>query len=258
MKTKTIFSAFILLFSFYFVANAQVKGTDIIKQIDNGEDITYNNVEIIGVLDFNSIEDKVIEKGDSRNSTTRYISNIKSKIKFENCTFKGEVIAYIPDDDNWNRNNEIYIANFLEDVIFKDCVFEEEANFKYTEFSDVADFSGTEFEELAFFKYSEFPEEPNFSNVTFNGEAFFKYTEFPRGANFSGAKFEREANFKYTEFPGGVNFQEAEFYRLANFKYAKFYEPFNLEKAEFNDDVDLKYAKVDGKSMNLYLLKNRK
>jgi len=257
MKIKIFLSVIVLFLACISFTYAQVSGEEIIKQINNGENISYKNIEIKGDLDFTTIEDKVLEKGDYKNSTDRYLCNINSRIEFENCTFKGKVIAYVPDDD-WDRKNIIYVANFLGGTIFKGCVFEEVANFKYTEFIKTANFEGAEFKELAFFKYSEFPEEPNFRNVTFHDEAFFKYTEFPHGVDFSNAKFMREANFKYTEFPKGVNFKDAVFSRLANFKYADFSEPFNLEEAELNGEVDLKYTKIDGKGITLYLLKNRK
>ena len=70
--------------------------------------------------------------------------------------------------------------------------------------------------------------------------------------------FRRNVNFKYTEFDDGVTFEKAVFNRNADFKYTKFHEFANFDDAEFERDADFKYTKLNGKSLTLYLLKNRR
>ena len=252
----------IVLFAFTIlatvsVAQQRVDADEVIRQINQGQAVSYENVEISGDLDLTNLNNR--ERTNSSKGwfgfgdSDTYESIVEASISFINCTFLGDVIAYYHDD----REDETFIAHFEDDAVFRKCTFREGSEFKYSEFSEEADFSGSVFEEEANFKYAEFSEAPSFAQSVFSDEANFKYAEFPEETNFTAVVFDNEANFKYAEFPRGASFEEAVFNDLANFKYAKFRTPLNMKDVSFSGDEDFKYTKVDGRSFTSYLLNNR-
>ncbi|WKN44517.1 pentapeptide repeat-containing protein [Tunicatimonas pelagia] len=239
------------------IAQQRVDADEVIRQINEGQTVTYQDVEISGDLDLTNLDTRERTEssegwfGFGNNDT--YESVVEASISFINCTFLGDVIAYYHDD----REEDTFIAHFEGDVVFRKCTFREGSEFKYSEFAGESDFSGSVFEEEANFKYAEFSEAPSFAQSVFSDEANFKYAEFPEETNFTAVVFDDEADFKYAEFPRGASFKEAVFNNLANFKYAKFRTPLNMQNVSFNGDEDFKYTKVDGRSFTSYLLNNR-
>lgn len=215
-------------------AQQSIKASDILKDIDNGKDVSLKNVTIEGYLDFTDLRNRkhtessfdLFGKGNDT-----YESSVEGAITFINCTFSDDVIAYYHEE----RDNDTFIAHFEEAVVFQNCTFKRKSEFKYSEFEGTVDFSGTLFNREANFKYAEFSEAPNFTKVNFRDDADFKYAEFPRGASFEWATF----------------------MQLANFKYTKFRTPLNIKGVTFKGEEDFKYTKVDGQSFTSYLLNNR-
>lgn len=248
---------FTALICFTGISNLQaqsVSAEEIISQINRGEDVLYENLKITGVLDFTALENqKQVKKGGGWFSSgdAKFESQVDVKIEFINCTFEDDVLAY------YNVDNAIYEADFKDNVIFKDCVFKEKSEFKYSKFSNIAMFSECIFEEIANFKYAEFSRGPDFSNSKFEEEANFKYSKFEDSPDFALATFNDDANFKYADFPYGVSFESVTFERLANFKYSKFSEPLNMESINFKGSEDFKYTEIDGQSFTTYLLKTK-
>ena len=105
---------------------------------------------------------------DSNNTIKKLI---EVKVSFTNCTFKNDVLAYIPDEDS----GYTFTANFEDEVIFKNCTFERKAMFKYSRFERNSDFSGSSFMNDSTFKYAQFDENISFKDTNFNKTATFKY-----------------------------------------------------------------------------------
>lgn len=252
---KQLLTTFLCLFAAAAatVAQTKVNAADIIRQINEGHAINYNNVEIAGDLDFTNLESRELEhsvtswfKGDHSN----YESTVEVPVSFTNCTFLDDVLAYY----NVDGKNDTYVAHFERDVVFRNCVFKEGSEFKYSEFDGEATFAGCTFNDAANFKYAEFSSGPVFSDARFKSNADFKYAEFSSGPSFSNVKFESGADFKYTEFPRKTSFQKASFHGLANFKYSKFRSPLNMDGVAFDGSEDFKYTEIDGSSFTSYLL----
>ena len=217
-------------------AQSKIQASEIIRQINEGRDVTYSNIEIEGVLDLTDLKNRMEERPTNRwlngyyDDTDTYFSTVEVSLTFNNCTFLGDVLAYY----HLERREETYIAHFEKDVLFKNCNFRYSSEFKYSEFEGVANFSGS----------------------TFNRTANFKYAEFSSGPLFANVRFEEGADFKYTEFPRETSFQKAIFNGLANFKYSKFSSPLNIESISFRGSEDFKYTKIDGRSFTSYLLES--
>jgi hypothetical protein len=215
-------------------AQTKVKASDIIKQINEGRTVEYSNVEIEGELDLTNLENRRSERSSDGWLSSVYRDNnvfeshVEVSLKFTNCTFQGDVLAYY----HIEGRNETFIAHFEKDAVFTNCVFKRASEFKYSEFQRLAAFAG----------------------CTFNETANFKYAEFSEGPTFANARFESGADFKYTEFPRETTFERATFRGLANFKYTKFSSPLNMNGVAFKGTEDFKYTRIDGRSFTSYLL----
>lgn len=227
------FATLLLLLAATTLAHAQtrVKASEIIRQINAGEAVEYANAEIEGDLDLTDLHNTRPEKGSGLfyfGSTQTFESSVRVPLKFTNCTFLGEVLAYY----HLERRNETYVAHFERDVAFTNCTFRKGSEFKYSEFNGKATFAGS----------------------TFHREANFKYAEFSNGPSFSLARFEDGANFKYADFPRETSFEKAVFHGRTDFKYTKFRSPLNMDGVAFRGSEDFKYTKIDGRSFTAYLL----
>jgi len=258
MKTAKIFIVLMLAVPILSLAQNRVQAEDIIDQINAGQDVSYKDVVIVGDLDFRTLDDvtadKPLRKRIGRLSTQSYSCHVRSSLSFVDCTFTGDVLAYIHID----RKNDTYNAVFYEDVDFEGCAFEEASAFKYAKFKKSANFENTTYTEEALFKYAKFSTDVSFQGSSFKNDANFKYVKFPEAVDFKQTVFRDYANFKYAKFSEGVSFEGAEFQRDADFKYTKFSEPLNFDGVEFDKDPIFKYTKIDGRSFTTYLIKNRR
>jgi len=228
---KPILTIILCLIAITTTVAQTIKASDIIKQINEGRAVEYSNVEIDGDLDLTDLESRRLEISTTNrfgDDHAAYESTVEVSLKFTNCTFLGNVLAYY----HIEHKNETYVAHFEKDAVFRNCIFKKASEFKYSEFNGVAAFAGS----------------------TFNDEANFKYAEFSSGPLFDNAKFESDADFKYTEFPRETSFEKATFHGLANFKYSKFKSPLNMNGVAFNGSEAFKYTKIDGRDFTSYLL----
>ena len=104
----------------------QIEAQEIIKSINEGKNIHYENVEVIGDLDFTSVRDVAKEKANT------YRSYINSAISFEKCVFKGKIIGY----KSKNDGSTTHSTTFLRNIFFIDSVVEGEFQFKKSIFWD--------------------------------------------------------------------------------------------------------------------------
>ncbi len=224
----------LLVTSKYSLGQSTIDARDILGDIKNGKDVSFKNVKIVGDLDLTYyFEKKYEEKYDLKKSWFGSNNNvveeiIESNIRFENCIFEDDVLAYIHDD----YSDYTFIASFNNNVTFKNCKFEEKSTFKYSEFYSKTDFSES----------------------TFNEEANFKYAKFRQSIDFGNAFFDDDANFKYAKFKDGLNFSYTIFDRDLDLKYAKIDGDFSSTKMTVKYDLNVKYAKVNGESFSKYLL----
>ncbi|PTX15356.1 pentapeptide repeat protein [Pontibacter mucosus] len=246
------------------MAQTKVNASEVIAKMNRGEAVRYKNVEIVGDLDMTKLDNmKLVEGGEDKYSTRKYVSTVTAPLSFVNCTFTGDVLAYFnPDNVEQLRVNlkkktsEVYNTNFEKEVLFESCTFKQKAAFKYSEFEGDVSFMSSRFAEEANFKYAEFDRSVNFSNVRFGGEANFKYVEFPERASFAGATYKGEANYKYTKFARSANFEKALFDGTANFKYTKVAGNFNIKGASFRGGNDFKYTELNDQKVTLASLQS--
>ena len=256
MKHKITLLACLFLSITIFGQNT-IQASDIMQDIKSGKSISYKDATVVGVLDF-TFMDEAMEKLPSRkrnswwgNSNTNEVKKlIDVKISFTNCTFKDDVLAYIPDEDS----GYTFTASFEDIAIFKDCDFKGKAMFKYSRFERESDFSGSIFDDDTTFKYAKFDKDISFVGSQFAESSTFKYAKFNRNVSFANAVFQDSAVFKYTQFNDGVSFNNTNFEEDLNIKYMKVSGDFDITKMNVGYDIDAKYTKINGRSFNKYVL----
>ncbi|SNS83794.1 Pentapeptide repeat-containing protein [Ekhidna lutea] len=236
LSTKLRIAILVLFSAFVFRAFAQeqVNARKIMMDIREGKDISYENVTVIGNLDFTYMADKLPDlpkKSKWWGDGNTVEESIDVAISFVNCTFEGDVLAYIHED----MSEYTFIADFDKRVTFSDCEFKKDAMFKYSDFDGLTDFSGSSFLRESTFKYAEFDERADFSSTNFDDDATFKYAQFDEGASFKDAVFQESWNIKYMKARG----------------------EFDIDGLDVRDDIDSKYTKINGKSFTSFLLETR-
>jgi len=241
MKTynflKTISAALVLLVlcSASAVAQKTVDASEIMEALKKGEDVSFTDVTITGVLDFTFMDEKLDDLPTKRRwwrdgGDNEVDEMITSKVTFVNCVFEDDVLAYFHD----KRSEYTFTADFERDVKFENCKFNRNAMFKYSVFEQSAIFTGSSFNEESTFKYAEFEDKADFAKTFFDEDAIFKYAKFRDGANFNEAKFDRSLDMKYTKVRGD----------------------FDIQGIDVRWDIDTKYAEINGRSMTRYLIDN--
>lgn len=225
-------------------ARNSISATNILRQIEAGKAVNYENFEIIGNLDLTSIQNRALLQDVASDSTQKILVNqINVALIFQNCIFKGSVSGYY---HNYQQNT-IFRMRFQKPLIFKNCEFQGESSFQNSEFREKVDFTGSEFKTEALFKNAEFRKVSSFQDVHFRGDANFRMVIFKKLASFIGAYFEEEADFKNNKFQQGGNFYKATFMSRAMFKSAEFYKLAFFQDAKFKGEVDFQNAQCDGK-----------
>ena len=256
---KNIITIVAVLLCLTTYAQKTINASDIIRDIKQGKSVNISNATINGVLDF-TFMDEALPKLPKRkrwwnnggsNTIEKQITN---KVSFINCTFNDDVLAYIPHE----KSGYTFIANFEDEVIFKQCVFKQKAMFKYSDFERNTNFSNTKFNDDSTFKYAKFERDITFENTFFDEPATFKYANFKQSVSFENSTFNESAIFKYTEFNDGVSFKNVKFQEDLNIKYAKISGNFNIIGMDVAYDIDSKYTKINGKSFSKYLLNNKR
>jgi len=250
IPTKQIVCLILFFLCYSVIASAQTKvnAREIEKRIKAGEDVSYKNVTITGVLDMTPMREALPDlpkkkKWNNNNNTIE--DRLEGKVSFINCTFENHVYAYYNDDNIDHTDGDshyTFVSHFEEEVIFKDCHFKRRAWFKYSKFDEKTDFSGTVFEDSSTFKYSQFDKEASFADTHFEEDNTFKYSEFDRHVSFENAIFEEDAIFKYTKFRKGTSFKNTTFKDDLDFKYTEFRGPFDDENMTVRGRMDTKYT----------------
>ncbi len=256
-------SLFLIIIASSTLAFSQtvINAEDILKDIDLGKNISYENTTIKGDLDFTLLKINVDKKGGGffDMDDEKVTITIEQNIRFENCNFKGEVIGYKNEDKGdilystrfkgkfrinnctFNKSITFKYSSFFDIVTVTNSNFEDYVEFKYTNFESNVDFTGTKFNQGCNFKYSNFEEKASFNGIEVKGEALFKYTNFEDDVRFTKSTFKGMANFKYTNFDGRISFENSNFEEYADFKYTNFSSGISFKNATMQN-VDFKYT----------------
>ena len=215
----------------------EVPASEILAQIQAGEDVYLENVRITGEFDL-------------------------SKIKLETVpvAWEGQEIEILGLDEELKIvESEITIINsvFEKNVDFSNTQFKKATNFRDISFLGISNFGGVSFGGDAYFWNVSFGGDTDFWNVSFGGDTDFRGTSFGGYVNFFDASFDGDAyfwgmsfggytDFRGTSFDGDVNFFDTSFGGYTNFFDASFDGDVNFQSASFDGDVIFFGASFDG------------
>ncbi len=194
---------------------------EILKKIEQGQPVEYNDVIVKGDLDLS-------RRGNMESSAGRV--SINSPIQNANSVILGDVTikkVVLEDAVDFNK------TKFMSRTSITDSWFNDTASFNKASFEDVADFSTTRFNGPAVFSYARFGQTAYFRDSAFVQDAKFISAQFSQQAYFQRARFSKDANFKSTKFDRGAIFKEAAFRQNADFKLAQFLQAVDFDSVRF-------------------------
>ena len=153
---------------------------EILKKIEQGQPVEYNDVIVKGDLDLS-------RRGNMESSAGRV--SINSPIQIANSVILGDVTikkVVLEDAVDFNK------TKFMSRTSITDSWFNDTASFNKSSFEDVADFSTTRFNGPAVFSYARFGQTAYFRDSAFVQDAkFIKRSIQPAGLLPKSAVFER-------------------------------------------------------------------
>jgi len=208
----------------------EIPASEILKKIENGDDVKYDCVYVIGNLDLS----KINTPRDKNNKM-----KVESEIKISESTIDGKINL---EDILFNKAIEFQASKFTKNVSFNNSKFYKKASFCGAEFDGEAYFSKTNFNGSASFLDAKFGDKTNFEKAEFSEDATFRDAKFDGTTYFSKAKFNKHADFLEAVFDGYIYFDEATFSGVADFNGAEFGGQAYFRGAKFNNHADFKGA----------------
>lgn len=171
----TVIAALVLSFSALGQAPAKKISADkIIKQIEEGKKISYENVTVTGDLDLSNLSKRINDATyPEKGKTARvYTATIKQPIAFKNVIFAGR-LDFFRKDENANEIKE-YRTAFADSVAFENCTFNKTTNFELTNFDGSVSFESSVFKTQPSFIRVGLQKTPNFAKTVFENGSLFK------------------------------------------------------------------------------------
>jgi hypothetical protein len=215
----------------------------LLKKIAKGEDLHLKNEVFEEDIDLTKLTGVLT-------NTNYYNITIAPQLTFENCTFKGKLLAYSYDGSNQRA------CNFQKGLTFIDCIFREEASFKGSTIQGLANFHKSYFEQEAHFEGCRFQSDANFSNTVYMKDIFFQQAYFSKPATFMNANIGGIAGFQGCQFDAPVQLGVIEFHEYADFStvifnqgafadYAQFHRKAVFSNAVFRGRAEFKGCKFE-------------
>ncbi|MDW5551599.1 pentapeptide repeat-containing protein [Methanosarcina sp.] len=229
---KTLLLGFFSFLVFIFISMVgladeyrDVQASEILKQIENGEDVYLENCRIVGELNLSKIKFETVpnpkyqEHLDFFYTVNKDLKVAESEISIHNSIF----------------SNDLDFSNvlFKKSISFVEVNCSSFVNFTSTTFNNTVNFSGTAFGDSAFFHGATFNNTVNFSEATFSNSTL--YYDIRLGA--PGILFGDSADFSKATFGDSADFSGATFGNKADFLNATFGNNANFNGATFGDSA---------------------
>lgn len=174
---KCFLMAIIVLSSIGAYAQKKVSSAELISQIREGKNLSYENVTIIGDIDVSNFGNAIETGLYPENGKTVYVlSNfVRQPVSFKNCTFKGKLtFCYKTESSSEKRE---YRIEFTNDVTFQNCTFEKDADFELTNFDKAVSFEGSVFKEQPRFVRMGLNLKPNLDGLKLEKGCLFQFDQ---------------------------------------------------------------------------------
>jgi len=246
---------FLFIISLYLVfsckaSNKTIDAAIILKQINKGEDVYYENVTIQGDLDlFKAIP--LVNEGSGI-----YKVYIHSALVFQNCTFQSKLLAF----DKSEKDKRINLV-FNKSLVFTSCNFQDEVNFRDADCLAWVNFTASTFEKLFnaeglklhasnnYFMQCNFKSECrmqrlfvlgdfNAMNVTFQLPVSFQKSVFHSNVQLSNMKSKGSFSFSDVRVMGSFFMNYSEIEAKADFYQSQFFGRFEWIGGKSLADAD--------------------
>lgn len=264
MKRLIYFICFCLLFlSLINLADAhenypQINASDILKQIESGQDVYIERKIIEGNLNLSEANLEVNQDGLKVVKGGIEIDEcIVKEIDFSNSLLKDEVVFANSDfhklnfvNSHFSKKVRIYGSN-LTYSNFTNTVFEGRTIFIDDHFFE-AEFDGANFNSVAVFERNEFIWS-SLINIVFDNETYFYNTVFKGFYELNDCIFNKDVSFQNVNVGSHANFENntfkgnASFYRLEATNSIYFMDTSFAKKMRFNSDLsqtDVQFADI--------------
>ena len=235
----------------------KVSAEDILDQLRNGSDVSYDHVLIYGDLELQDPQNKSgseeeglrDQSADMINSSIRITRSIfNGNVKLENKIFKN--IARL--------ENNVFIGDvhfngskFMHETSFNGSKFKKSAFFLKSKFFNSMSLRRILFEGYCGFDAAVFEEKASLRGVSFLGDTSFSKTVFENSTTFEDSSCRGNFSFYKTSFMKEVNFLRSRLEGKQNlFSKAVFSDSANFGESTFNN-TDLSWSIFNGKTQVL-------
>lgn len=245
-----LFSFFVLI-SMSMVGLAdeyrEVKASEILNQIEKGEDVNLTDCRIIGELNLNEI--KLENIPNPKYNELKYNESLKSGYNYSEGYLESHGVNIKVIKSNITIHNSIFENN----LDFSNCIFTKSFSFAKVNCSSTANFRNTTFGDSAVFWECTFGSFADFSFTTFGDSANFWNSIFGDSASFKGCTFGDSASFSYSAFDDSASFEEVSFSNTSYFQWANFDDAVDFSGTLFNEvtlnGTDFKEMRVSWNSL---------
>lgn len=198
----------------------KVSAGDILDQLRNGSNVTYNRVLIYGDLELQAPQNKSGSEGGGLRDQSA--DTINSDLSITRSIFHGNI----------RLENKI----FKNRIKLEDNIFLGEVHFNGSKFTHETSFNGSAFKRSAFFLKSRFFNSTSLRRILFEGRC-----------GFDAAIFEKKASLKDLSFLGETSFSRAVFENSTTLEDSSCDGNFSFYKTSFMKDVNFLRCKLKGK-----------
>lgn len=218
----------------------EIHASDILNQIEKGEDVNLTNCRIIGEFNLNEI--KLENVPTPKYNELKYNESLKSGYCYSEGFLEPKKVNIKVIKSNIVIHNSIFENN----LDFSNCLFTKSfsfvnvncsstANFRTTTFGDYAVFWECTFGRFADFSFTTFNNSANFMKSTFGDSAYFSFATFNNSANFMESTFCNSVDFSFATFGNSTDFSLATFGDSTYFRHSIFGDSTNFMKSTFGD-----------------------
>lgn len=171
----TLIATLILISSaFGQTPSKTISAEKIIKQVEKGKKVSYENVIVTGDFDLSNLSKRTNDATYPENGKTArvYTATIKHPISFKNVVFTGNVDFFRKDEDA--KEIKEYRISFADAVAFENCTFNLTADFELTNFDSGISFANSVFKVQPSFVRVGLQKKPDFTKTVFENGSLFK------------------------------------------------------------------------------------
>ena len=256
-----ILAGFLVVLLMTLVSSAEptrvVQAEEILKKIELGQPVEYQNVIVVGDLDLSGLDLPRVPAQRTYMEINRglqyYDIVVTSPIRIINSiiegsvNLKGTVFEKVTNFGGTKFEGPVFLtgSRFNDTASFWEVEFNDTCSFLYAQFNNAAYFSSVQFNQYADFYGTQFNQDADFNAAKFNWNADFSWMQFNQTAYFYDAKFNQTAYFSWTQFNQTALFSEALFNQAAIFWFAQFNQAADFERAQFKQTVDFSRTKFN-------------